>query len=468
MAFKPTYVNLDAIEKDLLQQRARRPSNLDALLGGAQQGLELSQLPQKLQDQALARELQNALLQEKINNLRNPNDAFNRRLQQELALKSALNPDLGIQQAAPGLVGQTISNPGATSVTENSLDALLSANPSAPIPQAAAGKLETPIVGVGGVQTGFTSNPNIPDQAEDEKFNRDLQKTATARRSATALKFQRIGNDLVGLDPVTGKEVSRMTVDPYKKIMNTSKGLWVYDPENPSDGEYVPGSEKEDSGITPSQRLSNKRELRLTYQELPSKNDYFGRGQIPGSYQLKTRLDAVLKPVNGDFSKLNPQAKQTFVFAINKLRDPTSATLLAEAKQIADKAGIGDRFSSFIANWKEGDPLPDQVAKDIYEVISQVETAHKDALVNDLVQAKEDADELGVKLASIGVPKDLQDEVEKRLLNPVVDKKETTSPVVKKTSLSSNNDFPDEAAARAAGFENGDMVIIGGKKGYLE
>lgn len=168
-----------------------------------------------------------------------------------------------------------------------------------------------------------------------------------------------------------------------------------------------------------SQKITAGHEIRSTYDDLPSKVDLFGKGQMMGSDQLKNRLDAVLKPVNGDFSKLNPQAKQTFVFAMNKLRDPTSATLLAEAQEIANKTGFGDQALAFFMNMKKGDPVPDQVAQDIYNVISQVHDSHREKLINDLMPLKEDLDGIGKKFTSIGVPKDIQDEIEKRIKNPV-------------------------------------------------
>lgn len=390
---------------------------LDSLIQGAQQGLQLQRLPQSLQDQNLAQQLQNAINLQKLQDLQNPERALARRIEQELTVKAALNPNSGIVRADPSLVGETIAQPGALT-QEQQASLTPQSGVTNPLPSApAVGASETPISAFG-IQTGLNINPAIPEQAEEDKLDRQIQLANARKKGATipTLQFRTVGNTLIGVDPISGEEKTRIALDPKKQVRQTKQGLFEYDPANPSEGRIIPGTQppEKDLGLTPSQRISAKREIRSTYDELPAKLDYFGKGQVPGSNQLKTRLDAILKPVNSDYSKLNPQAKQTFVFAINKLRDPTSATLLAEAEQIASKSGLGDRFRAWVSGYKEGDPLPDQVAKDIYTVISQVADTHRENLINSLIPIIDDADSIDVKLTSLGVPKDIQDEAEKR------------------------------------------------------
>lgn len=170
---------------------------LDSLIQGVQGGIQLARLPQTLQDNALAQELQNALTRQKILDLQNPEAALARRLEQELTLKGALNPDLGIQRAPVGLVGETIANPGAitpaqqAALPSNELLAMRDialqqggVNPPAVvIPTAPAGLPETPISAFG-IQTGLTSNPNVPVQAAEDKLERQIQLANSRVRSA--------------------------------------------------------------------------------------------------------------------------------------------------------------------------------------------------------------------------------------------------------------------------------------------
>lgn len=164
--------------------------------------------------------------------------------------------------------------------------------------------------------------------------------------------------------------------------------------------------------LTAGQKITAKREIRSVYDELPAKIDYFGKGQIRGSHGLKSDLDAILAPVNGDFNKLSPQGLAAFVFRMNKSNDPTSATLLAEAQQIANRTGIGDRVSTAIEKFTSGKDTSPEVARDIYNIISQVESMHRKRFIESVKPLKEDLDSIGVKFTSIGVPKDVQDEIE--------------------------------------------------------
>lgn len=167
--------------------------------------------------------------------------------------------------------------------------------------------------------------------------------------------------------------------------------------------------------LKPTERLQALKFVRDVYDESPTKTAYFGRGQLPGSDEIKARLDAVLKPVNGDFTKLNAQAKDSFLFAMNNLRDPRSATLLAESNQIAERMGLGDRFKTYVTGLESGARVSPQVAKEIYEVISQTHAFQENRLINDLIERRGDLQDLGKDLKDIGVPKSLAEKVNLRI-----------------------------------------------------
>lgn len=158
------FVNLNPYEAAQLNRRANAVSPIDAALQSLQQGMQLQQLPQTLQDQALQRQLNNALLSQKLSDLQNPNAALARKLTEELTLKGALNPNLGIAPAPAGTLGQTIANPGA--ITPEQQASLLTQDPIDFVqPTAPMGLPETPIAPFG-IQTGLNINPNVPLQTE--------------------------------------------------------------------------------------------------------------------------------------------------------------------------------------------------------------------------------------------------------------------------------------------------------------
>lgn len=164
----------------------------------------------------------------------------------------------------------------------------------------------------------------------------------------------------------------------------------------------------------PIDKLQAKKFIRDVYEDTSTKIAYFGKGELPGSYEIKNRLDAVLKGSGGDFNKLNPQAKSMFIFAMNNLKDPRSATLLQEANQIAQRMGLADRFGAYVQNLKTGDNVSPQIAKEIYDVISQTKDFQENIIVEDLINRKAELEAIGSKLTEIGVPKFMVDKVSAR------------------------------------------------------
>lgn len=204
----------------LAQRRQASGDLLNNILGGITQGIQLQQLPQQLQEQSLIRQVQTALMQQKLQDLQNPQAALARKLTEELTLKGALNPDLGIRAAEPGLLGQTIGTPSAIGQTEDQLNAAIAANPLLSIPTAAVGAPETPI-SVFGINTGLTSNPNIPRNALENKTNEQIR-LANARAAAQGQPveyFQQV-DGTVGIRP---KRIMSGT-DPIAGTLKTATG----------------------------------------------------------------------------------------------------------------------------------------------------------------------------------------------------------------------------------------------------
>lgn len=295
---------------------------LDSLLQGFQSGVQLQQLPQRMQAEELALQLQNAINARKLQDLQNPEAALARKLEQELTLKGALNPNLGIVRAPTGLEGQTIATPGALTQEQQSiLDAgtrpdgslkgigflgsqsmtdgsgrsmtelsigvpingreteiptlvptlsqeeinyLRAGNAPTPqivqkaaahaqdrinrglspfndtpqIPSVSPGAPETPI-SVFGRQLGLNINPNIPEQAAEDKLQRDIRlANARLRTTNPALKGQFIPDGFGGMifaqAPTTiGGEVTttRVTTPEGEAVKVEPKGAKATQPK---------------------------------------------------------------------------------------------------------------------------------------------------------------------------------------------------------------------------------------------
>lgn len=206
---------------------------LDSILQGFQGAVQLQQLPQRMQAEELALQLQNAINAQKLQDLQNPEAALARQLERELTLKGALNPNLGIVRAPTGLEGQTIATPAALSTTQQT-----SLESGGAIPSVAPGAPETPI-SVFGRQTGLNINPNIPEQAAEDKLQRDIRlANARLRTTNPALKGQFIPDGFGGMifaqAPTTiGGEVTttRVTTPEGEAVKVEPKGAKATQPK---------------------------------------------------------------------------------------------------------------------------------------------------------------------------------------------------------------------------------------------
>lgn len=424
MATIRTFDPLAAAQVELAQRRqATGGDPLSSLIQGLTQGVQVAQMPQQLASQALMSQVKTALAQQQLQDLQNPEAALQRKIREAIAIRQAspvevagslagINPVTGKYETLytapraasseairydPNTGRQLVMVNGQLVARQVPLEETMGMAPSVPVS----------IPDVSGI--GLNVDPSLsfgvtPSQAPATTDLPEILLPEASRFLGGTLE-QRAN---------TAEEI-RKENQAFRTALQEDAQTFRAD-QNLLQREYLKGK-SESSAITPAQRITAQREVRNTYDGLPAKLDFFGKGQVPGSDQLKTRLDAVLKPVNSDFNKLTGTGLDTFVFALNKLRDPTSATLLAEASQIAARAGIADRFGAYIENVKSGKQVSPQVAKDIYDVISQVHSAHKENFINSLIPLKEDMDDLGKSLTSIGVPKYLQDEVENRINN---------------------------------------------------
>lgn len=190
MATSPfgNFANLSSARNFVDARRAAAQNPLDAFLSGGQQGLQLQQLPQQLQDQALARQLNNALLQQKLQDLQNPDAALQRKIQEVLVPKLALDLATGkggVESPEPGMQGITVGQPNAiSSQQENDLyknqaiaDLTGQKLSGSEIPSVAPNGAVIPIPGAGNL---YNFNPVKEANQNADELNMALQKINAA------------------------------------------------------------------------------------------------------------------------------------------------------------------------------------------------------------------------------------------------------------------------------------------------
>lgn len=129
---------------------------LESLVQGFTQGQAIRNLPETLQtqrqmqlEQELTRRLNNAIMQQKLIDLQNPQAALAREVQKSLAISSA-NPASGVVAMPAGLEGEVIAQPGALTA-----DQQLALEAGGAAPTVAPAGVPIRPVSLEGVPTGF-------------------------------------------------------------------------------------------------------------------------------------------------------------------------------------------------------------------------------------------------------------------------------------------------------------------------
>ena len=156
--------------------------------------------------------------------------------------------------------------------------------------------------------------------------------------------------------------------------------------------------------LKPSEKIAATRDLRASYQELPTTIALFGKGQMPGIDTIKEKLDAIHNRVGGDFKKMTDQEQRTFIFQMSKLNDPNSAVLLSEYKAAADTLGIGDRIGLALNKMMTGQQITPEQAKEIYDVVRITHEQLKKNYLEDIPDVLEEAEVLGIPPRRLNIP----------------------------------------------------------------
>lgn len=416
MAFNPTYQNLAPITQALAVRRANAVSPLDSLLQGGQQGIKLANLPQTMQDQELARQLTNAINLQKLQELQNPEQALARKIQQELVIKGALNPDLGISATPAGLTGQTIATPQAIGQTEQSLEALLSQNPSAAIPSAAP-KLPITPVAAGNVQTGLSVDPNIPLEAAQRKNDLMIARARAAMKGTTTKEgyFQ---------DPSTGELTQiflpgasgdlaseRKTAEQSKEQAKTDAiQAKIAAAENLLGRKLTAQEEAQAKNLEVKTSEGDKnRDLKTTLDEKrASKGDAkivegLARAvQSNKSYQAYRTITDALKGLEDtlDYAKSNPLdqtgIKSSAVDAFNRIINPNSIVRQQSFAQTTTGQSLINKINTFAQGIISGQTITPEQIQSMINIANTYEEGARDSVERELAVIKHRGDKAGI------------------------------------------------------------------------
>lgn len=205
------FVDLRPAELALAQAAERQVDPLTALIQGFQGGVDIARFPQKLEQEALNQQLATAINQAKL---------------QELQRGKIFEVGGSLLQQDPvtGQIKSIFTSPTSTASREQFVGFTKEGLPVSFTPGVGLKTLPTP-EGVSGQLLPKTESP-----------------TKTSTGKPVSLQFRDVGDAVIGLNPLTGVEVSRTPKAEGKGVRETSQGLFEYDLRNPSQGKIIAGT----------------------------------------------------------------------------------------------------------------------------------------------------------------------------------------------------------------------------------
>lgn len=370
------FANIAPYQAAAIQQSSSNP--LDSLIQGFQTGNQIQQLPKQLQDQELTRQVNNAILRQKLFDLQNPQLALARQVQEKAAV-DALNPESGVYQAPANQIGLTIGNPRA--ITPEQQSTLGSPIPSVPLekgfvqPYAPPMATETPIA-PGGYQTGYTENPNTVYQAEQNKLIRAIQLgqlTEKLQMTPSGLAFNpRTGTaqDVPVITPNQSPPLPAPTANPTPTPAPSSPEA---PPNYDQSGNLIPSDTAATPSIIPAKNLTvhDQKIADKTAEDLAKGNIALGNaqklqqsGQAGNLANQKTMAQANQenKLAAQEAAENTPQTITKNLDALNEVKDYAEANIRYNAIK-NDEANLLKSQSELSKNPNDKS-LQDQVASD--------------------------------------------------------------------------------------------------------
>lgn len=449
---------------DLSAYRPRATQNpLDALIQGFQTGQAAVNLPEQLRQQQVAQQLAAQLqavnlqrAQLELENLQNPDRAIARQIQTQLTAKR-YDPTSGVIDAIPGFETVPIARPRAISPSEQQYlelggEQLLSAR------QAPLSPIE-PFLGPGGVPSGFAFDPTRP-----EAVSRAAQQAAATKlRTDEEIK--------------QGFEIERINA------RNAARNFRTYiNPNDPTDIRQIGATERPPEGF-----LEAKDYLRTTRGSA-------GRAGAAGAGGLKPPASAqsdYLKIIGLNRELIQTKSLADEVQKTGKFPDTFQVSLnqfLASRPEDIPGAGLVPGIDAIYAGFQR------QAAKVQTKESMQLE-ARRAFVAATLIRIQAGLAQTNAEYRNIGptTPKTTDtyeqlaaklDILTKRNTDEILDY-QTLYPELKVLqvkglespaqaqapagrSFTSGTLEDAEAAAREAGYQTGDIVILNGQTGVLE
>lgn len=329
--FNPTYLNLAPYEAALAQRRSNQVNALDALLGGVQQGVQIQRLPQTIQENQIAQQLNQAIQAQKLRELQTGKiiEVGNTLVRQ--------NPDGSYESVFTAPVTSTGSPESQQFI---GFDA--NQQPIVFGPKSGTFRTGTLPAGVSMPTGGLLPKTVAPETQTFTGFNAD----------GTAIQFGNRGSGITAA-PVQGNLNVTGPLQPKTEPVKSKSILAVNEKTgrvtnvvlNP--GEALPEGFKQQ--IKDADDFKNIQSFRKEVADNPVIK------QFASVQQYKQRIDDAIEEAKTTNNFVG--VDQTLISAFNRLNEPDSVTMVSEYARTSADAPIINRIKANIARITEGGRL---------------------------------------------------------------------------------------------------------------
>lgn len=374
------------IGADLSAYQRRTPvvNPLESLIQGFNQGQAIVNAPQQLQDQELMRQLNNALIRQKLADLADPNQALARQFALHLAPQLG-KPESGVAVAPSGLIGQTIAQPGTVTAAQEQALGLPIAGGAVIAPRAP----ETPITAMG-VNTGLNLNPAAASEAVAGQNAADLAKFTQQEQIRNSFKAppsnQVISPGAVVID-ASGKEIFRNPKENSSTLHNVPAGAKVLGPNN----------EVVFDNSNPNVIDKAKEALTTTLQRQVQSNK---------AYQAHRTVQDAMDGLQAtlDYAKTNPRdqtgIKSSAVDSFNKIINPQSIVRQGAFAQTTSGQSILNKIDNFVNGLSTGQTISPSQIQTMLDLAKKYEEGSRKSVQRELAVIKHRGDTNGIDPAN--------------------------------------------------------------------
>lgn len=206
------------------------------------------------------------------------------------------------------------------------------------------------------------------------------------------LKFNDVGDAIVGQHPSTGEEISRTPKTPGKETKVTPQGLYVFDPKDPTNGTIAPGTAptQAPSGLYNDDQRAAVMQLTDRFQKSP---------YVQKATSAQGSLDIIRKGIEQNNSAGDIAAVNQFQ---SGMVDPGATVREGDIALIQKSASLMARVQNYLPRLVKGGMLPPELRKEIRDMSEEIYEMRAANANEEVGRMKQLVPKFGIQFEDIG------------------------------------------------------------------